>query len=955
MNKSFSFKGMTRGGDALLTKEGECLELVNLRFVNGSLRPIPEFKNEASLPQLYSSIFWHEMAKMYLCVTADSRKGVCFYNENWERVLTDDGAFFDIEQLCGVRAIEFIGFIAVCLTDGGICFIVYDNGSYRWLGERPEIPQLNVSLSSKIHEQTTVVTFASGTDVSEFESSWTCNEKGYLDECISYLNKTGHFIDRVLLRFALRLFDGSYIYCSQVHYIGNENVVDGVGRDADNLLSEVAGNSSGMQYYNVKVSGFKPTYSFSNLNLKAWEGVVVGIDLFASGSIMGKKVDTLMVTLHDENTSVRVKAMTEAYVVKELDELWNDISQTSQFYKIAEFDLNGNCIDFVDDVSQENLLLQPSLNSADIPHSLNTMVAGCYYTVNNRLHVGNLRELFFKGYDASVLKPLLGETKKVNNVVVETKIKTTNTTSIVVKEYGDVELGYKNNHYVLPALLSYPDARAYEMTVLVDTGNERLKKVFPLKPHDMLNLAQYLHKWYLDYKVTVTSQFASGFQPASISPEDVFEIFAQEPGVHEVVYSSSLDSWTYQGREFPPDKYSSLRIFAIPRNVTNGDKIIFTIEYGVADTTFKDINNIAVDSTWTTVDEDFVLVEKIPYEERPNVLKVSMVDNPFFFPAKSTHSPSQGAVVALASNTMPLSQGQFGEHPLYVFCDNGIWVMGIDSSGSMAYTTSFPLSREICKNVDTLCRVDAGVVFLGNEGVMLLNGNKLNCISATMERDEHTAFSYAHSFTFYQMASTFFPLDVIGLVGFMDYMKTARVAYMACSTELLFFNAGFNFCYIYSLAYGTWGKVYGKISGVVNTFPSSKLFVHDSGTTKIMAIPDATAGNNKILLYTRPMLWGTKLPKRVLQLMLHAFLASFDNSLQAPFLGCYLLCSNDCVNFKIVSGCEKNEECNDITFPYFPTQSYKYFALAIVGNVGKDSVITGAELEISFAWKNRLR
>lgn len=939
----------------MLSKEGECLELVNLRFVNGSLRPVPEFKDEASLPQLYSSIFWHEMARVYLCVTADDRKGVCFYNENWERVLTDGGAIFDVEQLCGVRSIEFIGFIAVCLTDGGIRFIVYDNGYYRWLGERPEVPQLNVSLSPKMHEQTTTVTFSAGTAVTDFESSWEYNEKGYLDECISYLNKTGYFIDRVLLRFALRLFDGSYIYCSHVHYISNETVVGGVGRDADNLVSEVAGNSSGRQYYNVKVTGFKPKYSFSNLNLKAWEGVVVGIDLFASGSIMGKKVDSLIVALHAEDSTVRVKAMTEAYVEKELEELWNDISQTSQFYKVAEFDLYGNCVDFVEDVSQENLLLQPGLNSAEIPYSLNTTVAGCCYTVNNRLHVGNLRELFFKGYEAPALKPLWGEIKKVNSVVVETKIKTTNTTSIVVKEYVDVELGYKNNHYELPALLSYPDARAYEMTVLVDTGNERLKKVFTLKPHNMLNLALYLHRWYQDYKVTVTSQFASGFQPASISSEYVLEIFSNEVGVHEVVYSSSLDSWTYQGRVFPPDKYSSLRIFAIPREVTNGDKIIFTIEYGIGDTAFKDINNIPVDSTWSVVDDEFVLVEKTPYEERPNVLKVSMVDNPFLFPAKSTHSPSQGAVVALASNTMPLSQGQFGEHPLYVFCDNGIWVMGIDSSGSMAYTTSFPLSREICRNADTLCRIDAGVVFLGNEGVMLLSGNKINCISVSMERDECTTLSYAHSSTFYQMASTFFPLDVIGLVGFMDYMKMARVVYLACSAELLFFNTGFNFCYIYSLTYGTWGKLYGKISGVVNTYPSSKLFVHDSGVTKIMAIPDVTSGNNKILLYTRPMLWGTKLPKRVLQLMLHTFLASFDSSAQAPFLGCYLLCSNDGVNFKIVSGCEKNGKSNDITFPYFPTQSYKYFALAIVGNVGKDTVITGAELEISFAWKNRLR
>ena len=35
MHKSFSFKGITRSSDNLLATEGECLELVNLRYVNG--------------------------------------------------------------------------------------------------------------------------------------------------------------------------------------------------------------------------------------------------------------------------------------------------------------------------------------------------------------------------------------------------------------------------------------------------------------------------------------------------------------------------------------------------------------------------------------------------------------------------------------------------------------------------------------------------------------------------------------------------------------------------------------------------------------------------------------------------------------------------------------------------------------------------------------------------------
>ena len=45
----------------------------------------------------------------------------------------------------------------------------------------------------------------------------------------------------------------------------------------------------------------------------------------------------------------------------------------------------------------------------------------------------------------------------------------------------------------------------------------------------------------------------------------------------------------------------------------------------------------------------------------------------------------------------------------------------------------------------------------------------------------------------------------------------------------------------------------------------------------------------------------------------------------------------------------------EVLFPYFPTQSYKYYLFAIVGNVGKESVITGIETDVSVPWKNRLR
>ena len=54
MHKNFSFKGVVRSNDNILADDGECLELVNMRTVNGALRPISEFVENT--PGVYNLI-----------------------------------------------------------------------------------------------------------------------------------------------------------------------------------------------------------------------------------------------------------------------------------------------------------------------------------------------------------------------------------------------------------------------------------------------------------------------------------------------------------------------------------------------------------------------------------------------------------------------------------------------------------------------------------------------------------------------------------------------------------------------------------------------------------------------------------------------------------------------------------------------------------------------------------
>lgn len=956
MHKSFSFKGIGGSCDKLLAPEGECLELVNLRMVNGSLRPIPKTVDLAVLDNLYSKIYWHGHTSCYLCVTDDSTSTIKFYDSEWSPLLTSSGKILSFSSLRGVRSVEFIGTLVCCMTDSGIRYLISDNGTYKWLGERPVPPRLDISVTSYLQSMFTDAKFRRDSVLGEESNAWRLHEKGYIDECIFNLENKGYFIDRSLFKFAIRLFDGTYIYCSQPFYVNDDNVLDEVGRDARNMLTEAVDDTAVLSIYKVRVKGFKPEFRFSGLNMSNWKGVVAGVDIFTTGSIKGKKVDTVNTTFYNTIDKQYSNVKYEKFVAKDIKEIWNEVNDACSFYKFAEYDINGNCLNILEDVSMTNLLLQQSLASSDTSSNLSSIVPACSYVFNNRLHLGGIKEYFFKGYDKYSFLPVAGARNVIENFTVEVKIKTLNGTSRVVYDYGAIELAYEDGMFEIEPLLTYPDSRAYEMTLFVVIDTETFKKVLPLTPHKYLNVSQYLHKWCLNYSVKVEAAFANGGSAAYISTEDVLELFSEQVGVHKVVYSESKNCWLYNEEPFPPKGFENLRIFAFRRDIADGDTLKFTIVY-IADASgvFADIRNIRVDSAWQSVIGQNPYYEEYPYEERLNVMKVSPVENPFIFPAKSTFAPSKEKILSICNNTFELSQGKFGEHPLFLLCGDGIWAMAVDSSGTVAYSASYPISKEICRNPDSACNVGVGIVFVSDKGVMLLSGNRIKNISGQLLPDSENCNAKTHILPYKDIMSVANLSGVSDAFPFLDFVKSCKCAYINSTNEIIFSNPKKSYSYIYSFENGMWSKIDEKAEGFVYDGKSLKMFRHYGYETLIKDFGLFIHGSNRIALFTRPLLWGTKLPKRITELLLHACIElNPDVEAFSPFFGCYLLCSNDGVNFKLLKGTEVKKPTQDMAFKYFPTSSYRYYIIALAGDVGENAMITGVELDIALAWSNRL-
>ena len=282
--------------------------------------------------------------------------------------------------------------------------------------------------------------------------------------------------------------------------------------------------------------------------------------------------------------------------------------------------------------------------------------------------------------------------------------------------------------------------------------------------------------------------------------------------------------------------------------------------------------------------------------------------------------------------------------------------MAVDASGVTAYSNMFSISHEVCQNPDVVCGTDSGVIFLGMQGVMLIAGSKCMRISIAMDNDSKELETLARSEIISRIASLYGVDNAVDTMHFLDFMRSSKAVRLPATDEIVFLNGSYDYSLVYSVSTNAWSKMSDTYDGFFKSGSSVGIFRQKDDVTYIYVPGSSFNGKNKVLLVTRPYMFGTKLPKRIMQLMLHAYLCKSENAnVDMPFISCFLLCSNDGVHFKLVTACEKVNETQDVVFPYFPTGSYRYYIFALAGELNVNSMISSIEIDVNSAWSNRLR
>lgn len=334
--------------------------------------------------------------------------------------------------------------------------------------------------------------------------------------------------------------------------------------------------------------------------------------------------------------------------------------------------------------------------------------------------------------------------------------------------------------------------------------------------------------------------------------------------------------------------------------------------------------------------------EKNNVLKRKDIIKVSSVNNPVYFPADQTYKPSSGEILAMCSNAVALSQGQFGQFPLIVFSSDGVYAMSVGEN-NIAYSNTSPVSRDVCINTESVCPIDKGVVFFTDKGVMVSYGSESSLISSVMDGNS-PIFSeiekkIAGSFNVY-----------LPEISFREYLKNATCGYFYKEQEIIISNKEYGYSYVYNMNTDSWCRMNISYMGddnvkqFINSYPGCEVLSR-KGEVFLFNTDDSVAD---CMIITRPVQFGTTEYKHLWQCALRGLLDSNK-------AGFYVLGSNDGETFKVIAGRESGRRKRDLICGYVKSMSLKYFVFVVCGSMNTKSRVDYIEYAVSTAHTNRIR
>lgn len=324
----------------------------------------------------------------------------------------------------------------------------------------------------------------------------------------------------------------------------------------------------------------------------------------------------------------------------------------------------------------------------------------------------------------------------------------------------------------------------------------------------------------------------------------------------------------------------------------------------------------------------------------PNAVLQSNVATPFLFPSSLMTSLGVQKIKALSSAAKALSQGQFGQFPLYAFTSEGVWALEVSTTGT--YTARQPITRDVCINNNAVTQLDSAVIFPTDRGIMLLSGSQAQCISEAINSEypfdvrKLPAFEKLHNMLNHKPSTD----KCLPTLPFSEFLKQCQMLYDYVHQRIIVYAPNITYAYVLSLKTKQWGMIFSNITSHLNAYPEA-LAIDANNNVLNFSVQNAEAV--KCLYVTRPLKLEAANVLKTIDTLIQRGMFSKGN------VSTVLYGSRDLQNWYLVWSSK------DHYLKGFRGTPYKFFRIAGVATLSPDENIFGASVSFAPRQNNKIR
>lgn len=342
-----------------------------------------------------------------------------------------------------------------------------------------------------------------------------------------------------------------------------------------------------------------------------------------------------------------------------------------------------------------------------------------------------------------------------------------------------------------------------------------------------------------------------------------------------------------------------------------------------------------------------------------NKLYTSNVNNPFSVPVTGITTVGTGEIMAICSATKALSQGQFGQFPLYAFTTEGVWALETSSTGT--FTARQPVTRDVCTYAESITQLDDSVLFATDRGIMLLSGSTTLCITDEINNTTPIDLGLPAA------VATLSGINMPTIARFTDYLKEARMTYDYTGQRIIVFNPTeatvngvtapvYSYAYVYSLKDKKWGMMESTLSYPINSYPEALAVTKDN---KLVNLSQDVNNNESasddvqtvsMLLVTRPLKLDQGDVMKTVNTIIQRGKFDYLQTGRTPKpVRSLLMGSRDLYHWHMIWSSA------DHYLRGFSGTPYKYFRVVVLGSLAPDESLFGCSVNFVPKLTNQLR